>query len=269
MAQTDNQELASKILPDLLGKRMLVIGAGGIGKAAALMAYSLGVEIAVANRSQPKLDQLRKTLPEISTHLINAREQTSINRVLGDVKPDHIVLATGRVQGFASGSIDLAEAMDYFGDRFEPIMAIANWIASNAKKSCSFTIVSGFIGVPTMGNLAWSAVGPAIKGLVEHLAVELGPTRVNAVAPGPVVDTQMARDVVGTDEGVSAMAAALSKQLPIGRAVVVEDVARQIMMVAGDPTATGSIRFTEGGISLVPSSVIADLHMEKEGDEKN
>ena len=259
------QEVVATMFPDLAGTRMLIIGAGGVGMAAARLARTLGVTVALANRSQPKLDQARVEMPEVETYQINARQQQSINDVLDATNPDHILLTTGRVQGFVSGSIDLGQAMDYIGDRLEPIMAIANWIALAERKPRSFTVVSGFIGLPTMGNLSWSASGPAIKGLVEHLAVELGPTRVNIVAPGPLVDTQMARDVVRTDEGVQAMTRALSAQLPIGRAVVVEDTARQIMYVAGDPVATGSMRFTEGGLSLVPGSLLKDLHMEEHG----
>lgn len=204
-------------------------------------------------------------MPEVQTHEINARDQDSINRVLDTANPDHILLTTGRVFGLIAGSIDLAEAMDYIGDRLEPILAIANWIALREQKPRSFTVVSGFIGLPTMGNLAWSAAGPAIKGLVEHLAVELGPTRVNAVAPGPLVDTEMAQNVVKTEEGLQAMIKALAEQLPIGRPVLAEDTARQIMYVAGDPVATGSMRFTEGGLSLVPGSLLKDLHMEETG----
>ncbi len=256
---------AADLLPDIVGSRLTIIGAGGVGGAAARLASDLGMTVAAANRSQPKLAELRAVLPSVQTHEVNAREQTSIDALLDATAPDHILLATGHVFGVASGSIDLALTMDYFGDRLEPIMAIANWIARSAKKPRSFTIVSGFIGHPIMGNLAWSAMGPAIKGLVEHLAVELGPTRVNAVAPGPIVDTPMAHAVAGSDEAVGAMTQALAAQLPIGRAVRSEDVARQILFVVGDPIATGSIRFTEGGLALAPNSLLSDLHIEDHG----
>jgi NAD(P)-dependent dehydrogenase (short-subunit alcohol dehydrogenase family) len=263
---TDERQagLLMRLLPDIPGSRLLLIGAGGIGLAAAELARDLGVTIVVANRSQPKLDALKAAMPDVATHLIDARSQESVNQVLDAAQPDHILLATGRVFGATAGSVELAKAMDYFGDRLEPIIAIANWIANSARKPRSFTIVSGFIGVPTMGNMTWSAMGVAVKGLVEHLAVELGPVRVNAVAPGPVLDTRMCRDVVG-DAGVAVMAAGLTKQLPIGRPVVAGDVARQILFVVGDPIATGSVRFTEGGLALVPSSILRDAHIEDQG----
>ena len=253
------------LLPDLANSRMLILGAGGVGLATARLARALGMSVAVANRSPGKLDALRADVPELPTFVVNVRDPDSVNPVLDATGPDHIVLATGRVMGLAAGSIALAQAMDYVGDRLEPILAIANWIARSAKKPRSFTIVAGFIGVPTMGNLAWSIAGPAIRGAVEHLAVELGPTRVNVLGPGPIVDTAMARAVVRTDEGVKAMTQALAAQLPIGRAVVVEDVARQIMALAGDPIVTGSMRFAEGGLSLAPGAVLKNLHIKDHG----
>lgn len=262
---SENQDasLVAAILPDLARSRMLVIGAGGVGQAVARLARALGVEVAVANRSQPKLDQIRAELPDVATYEVDARDEASIHQLLDAARADHIVLTTGRVFGVVSGQIDIAATMDYIGDRLEPIMAIANWIARSQRKPRSFTIVSGFIGVPTIDNLAWSAAGPAIKGIMEHLAVELGPTRVNAIAPGPLVDTPMARGAIGSDEAVEAMSAALARQLPIGRAVVVEDASRQIVHVAGDPIATGSMRFAEGGLALAPGSLLNDLHLDE------
>lgn len=263
MTGQSSQGPLAALLPDLVGTRMLIIGAGGVGAATARLAHGLGVGVAVANRSTAKLELLKAEMADIDTHVLNARDEAELARVLDTVRPDHIVLTTGRVQGSVSGSIDLASAMEYVADRLEPIMAIANWIAKSTFNPRSFTIVSGFIGVPTMGNLLWSIVGPAIKGAMEHLAVELGPVRVNVVAPGPLVDTQMARDVVKTDEGIAAMSGSLARQLPIGRAVLVGDAVRQVMFVAGDPIATGSIRFTEGGLALVPGSLLKDLHLEE------
>ena len=254
------QNPVATMFPDLQNSKMLIIGPGGVGKAVLELALQLGVEVSVANRSRPKLDQISAKWPQVETFDVNARDQASVNKLLDTVNPDHIVIATGRPFGLAAGSIDIAAAMDWVGDRLEPLMTIANWIALSDKKPRSFTVVSGFVGLPAMGNLGWSAMGPAIKGLVEHLAVELGPTRVNAVAPGPLMDTSMAFDIVGTEDAVQAMARSLAAQLPIGRAVQSVDAARQVLYVAGDPIATGSIRFTEGGLSLVPSNVIRDAH---------
>lgn len=265
MATIDQSQAdpVTTLFPDLVGSRMVIIGAGSIGLSAARLARTLGVTVVMANRSQGKLDQVKAEMPEVDCYQVNARDQASINEVLDAARPDHIVLTTGRVVGFSSGSIDLAEIMDYFGDRMEPIVAIANWVALRNPKPRSFTIVSGFIGQPAMGNLAWSAVGPAIKGAAEHLAVELGPTRVNVVAPGPLVDSKMAYDVAGSDAGVRKMTESLAAQLPIGRAVVIEDAARQVLYVAGDPVATGSMRFVEGGLAFVPSTMLKDLHMDE------
>lgn len=55
------------------GERVLVVGGGGIGVHACLIARILGAEVAVAEIEPTKLPQLRKLLPEIV--LFNPREQ--------------------------------------------------------------------------------------------------------------------------------------------------------------------------------------------------
>lgn len=259
-----NSDPITAVLPDLADTRVLVIGAGSVGQAVVRMARDLGLEVAVANRSQAKLDTLADSMPEIQTRLVNAREQASIDQLLNDIRPDHIILSTGRVMGVAAGQINIADVIDYVGDRIEPMLAVSNWIARSAVKPRSFIVVAGFIGVPTMGNLAWSIAGPAIKGLMEHLAVELGPTRVNVVAPGPLVDTPMAQAATGDEAAVGRMIAALEAQLPIGKAVMASDAARQVVHLAGDPVATGSMRFAEGGLALAPGSLLRDLHLDRD-----
>ncbi|MFM5923507.1 MAG: SDR family oxidoreductase [Novosphingobium sp.] len=255
-------DMLNRVLPDIVGTRLLLIGAGGIGMAVANLARDLGVSIAVANRSTPKLDAVKAAMPDVETHQINARSQESVNAVLDATMPDHVVLSTGYARVMQSGGTDLAVATDYVGDRLEPIIAVANWSANSAKKLRSITVISGYIGTPIMGNMGWSMASVAIKGLIEHLAVELGPTRVNAVAPGPVIDTAMARLAAGSSEGLDGMAKALSAKLPIKRPVTGDDVAREALYVAGNPTATGSIRFAEGGLSLIPNTLLSADHLD-------
>lgn len=255
-------DILQRLLPDIVGTRLLLIGAGSIGLACARMARELAITIAIANRSLPKLEALKQEMPDVAMHQINARDQASVDLVLDTVQPDHVLLATGHAHVMKAGSVDPAVATDYVGDRVEPIIAIANWTANRSQKLRSITVISGYIGTPIMGNMGWSMASVAIKGLIEHLAVELGPTRVNAIAPGPVVDTEMARLAAGSADQLEAMAQGLSGKLPIKRPVTSDDVAREALYVMGNPTATGSIRFAEGGLSLIPNTVLNADHFD-------
>ena len=257
--QSDASELNKALFPDLVGTKLLIIGAGSTGQAVAKLAYPLGVKVAAANRTPSKLDPLKKIIPDLVTHQVNARDSASINSLLDAEKPEHIVLATGYPKHFMCGETEVSEIMDYLGDRLEPILAIANWIAKSDNKPRSFTIVSGYVRLPVVGNLAFAVLGQGLTGLAEHLAVELAPTRVNISAPGPMVDTDMARAAVGGDAMLDKLTSALETQIPIRKAVRVDDCARQIIHTMGDGITTGDNRFAEGGLSLAPGTIIQDI----------
>jgi NAD(P)-dependent dehydrogenase (short-subunit alcohol dehydrogenase family) len=249
------------MFPDLVGTRMLVIGAGGVGRTTAAHARVLGVEVVLADASREQLESARASVPDAVLHEVNVRDEGSLVGLLETAAADHIVLATGYVYFAPLGQVDVRKMMDYFADRLEPILVIGNWIARQPRRPRSLTIVSGFVGLPIPGNVAWSAMGPAIRGVTQHLAVELGPTRVNAVGPGPMVDSPLFRRAAGSDDNLRKAVAAIEAQLPIGRAVTLADAARQVLYAAGDPVATGCLRPVEGGVSLSPGpGVPKELH---------
>lgn len=248
LGQTDRS-----LVPDLLDSRMLVIGAGGVGLAAARLAQSLGVSIVLADRSEKQLAQARSAVPVAATYEVNARDQTSVHGVLDAADAHHILLATGAPLFGHIGNLDLAQMMDWVGDRLEPLLSIGSWVARRERRPRSFTVVSGWIWLPQPGQLSWAIMGPAIRGAIEHLAIDLSPTRVNAVGPGPMVDSEMVGQAMfaGATEAERAKGIAqLASQLPAKRAIVLEDTARQILFLAGDPVATGFLRHVDGGMSL-------------------
>lgn len=247
------REASRGLLPDLVDSRMLVIGAGDVGVAAAQLTRSLGVAVALADRSEAHLERAQSAVPGADTFQVNARDQASVHRVLDAAGADHILLATGAPLFGHIGNLDLAQVMDWVGDRLEPLLSIGSWIARQDRRPRSFTVVSGWIWLPQPGQLSWAIMGPAIRGAIEHLAIDLSPTRVNAVGPGPMVDSEMVRQAMfadATEEERAQGIAQLASQLPARRAIVLEDTARQILFVAGDPVATGFLRHVDGGMSL-------------------
>jgi pteridine reductase len=77
---------------------------------------------------------------------------------------------------------------------------------------------------------------------VARLAREWAPgTRVNGVAPGPVLAPEGVRELAG--------------EIPLGRRPAVEDVARAVAFLAGNESVTGQILFVDGGQHLVGRSM--------------
>ena len=88
-------------------------------------------------------------------------------------------------------------------------------------------------------------------GMARTWALELAPAgiTVNVVAPGPIADTDMFRQVVPED---SERAAALARTIPVGRLGRSDDIARAVMFFA-DPQnsfVTGQLLYVCGGASV-------------------
>lgn len=239
------------LFPDLIGSRVLIFGgAGSVGSTTAALARKCGADIVIVDQSRERVDSARAKLGNVETQIASVRNETEVKTVLDDARPHHIVLATGWPYFTTMKEIDIPATIDWVQDRLVPILAISKWLSNNPSTVHSFTIVSGFIPRKPEPKFAiWSMWAPGLVALVEALAVELGPTRVNAVGPGPMVDSPMVRENFQGKE-YDRLIEQTKTTSPIRKVVKLIDTARQIMFLMGDPVATGNMRLVEGGTSL-------------------
>jgi NAD(P)-dependent dehydrogenase (short-subunit alcohol dehydrogenase family) len=102
----------------------------------------------------------------------------------------------------------------------------------------------------------YSATKAGMVGMARTWALELAQSgiTVNVVAPGPIGDTEMFREVIPAG---SEREAALAKAIPVGRLGRAEDVARAVMFFA-DPEnsfVTGQLLYVCGGTSVASFSL--------------
>jgi 3-oxoacyl-[acyl-carrier protein] reductase len=102
----------------------------------------------------------------------------------------------------------------------------------------------------------YSATKAGMVGMARTWALELAPSgiTVNVVAPGPIADTEMFREVIPAG---SERESALAKAIPVGRLGRGEDVARAVMFFA-DPEnsfVTGQLLYVCGGTSVASFSL--------------
>jgi NAD(P)-dependent dehydrogenase (short-subunit alcohol dehydrogenase family) len=84
---------------------------------------------------------------------------------------------------------------------------------------------------------AYAATKRELAESVARLAREYAPqTRVNGVAPGPVLAPEGVREAAG--------------EIPLGRRPTPEDVARAVAFLAESESVTGQILFVDGGQHL-------------------
>jgi NAD(P)-dependent dehydrogenase (short-subunit alcohol dehydrogenase family) len=110
------------------------------------------------------------------------------------------------------------------------------------------------LGLPT--RTAYSATKAGMIGMARTWALELAPSgiTVNVVAPGPIGDTEMFREVVPTGD---AREAAIAKSIPVGRLGTSDDVARAVMFFAAPESSfiTGQLLYVCGGASVASFSL--------------
>ena len=108
----------------------------------------------------------------------------------------------------------------------------------------------------TAGLAHYTTSKGALVALTKALAVELGPFNIRVLGVAPtVVDTPglQANMPIFEASGVSDVIDMVSKQLPLGRTAVPDDVARVVVFAASDLAAmmTGDILAVDGGHLLI------------------
>jgi 3-oxoacyl-[acyl-carrier protein] reductase len=98
---------------------------------------------------------------------------------------------------------------------------------------------------------AYSSTKAGMLGLARTWALELAPhgVTVNAVAPGPIAETEMFDEIIPPD---SLKMSAAARQIPAGRFGTPADVARAVMFFADSKASfvTGQTLFVCGGTSV-------------------
>lgn len=112
-------------------------------------------------------------------------------------------------------------------------------------------LISSRAALGLQKRTAYSATKAGMIGMARTWALELAPSgiTVNVVAPGPIADTDMFREIVPEN---SERAAAIAKSIPVGRLGRSDDVARAVMFFA-DPQnsfVTGQLLYVCGGASV-------------------
>jgi NAD(P)-dependent dehydrogenase (short-subunit alcohol dehydrogenase family) len=116
----------------------------------------------------------------------------------------------------------------------------------------NFGSISGMVGIPNMA--AYCTSKAAIIGLTKQMAVDyskLG-VRVNCICPGMIADTDMGRQILGTDESEQMMKLRLSKY-PIGRFGKSEEIVAAVLFLASDEASfvCGSAFTVDGAMTAI------------------
>jgi len=236
----------------LAGQTVVVIGgSAGIGLETARAARAEGAEVILTARNPERLEHAARELAALSTAAFDATDLDRLERFLDDLPTpiDHL-MASGSGPYYAP----LAE-MDFDRVRLDVEqhlllpLHIGRHAAGKVRPGGSLLFIGGTGGRRRGAGLtligALTAAGPA---LVENLAVELAPIRVNLVAPG-FVDTALSASLLG--DQLESRREQLRATLPIGRVVGPADVAALAVHLMTNTALTGGTYDVDGGQQLV------------------
>ena len=219
---------------NLRGKRILVVGgARGIGAEIARRAGQAGADTVVATRSGPEAR-------------IDVTDETTIERAARSLGAfDHVISTASAHHDVPVPDLEHDKIQTAFSAKVVGPLLLAKHFAPRMPAEGSFLFFSGIVGWrPKPGTVVKGAANAALAALVIHLAVELAPLRVNAIAPG-ITDS-------GTwdrlpDERRRALYDGAAAASLAGRVGTLEDVTDTALWLLGAGWVTGETIHVDGG----------------------
>ncbi|UWE10403.1 SDR family oxidoreductase [Actinacidiphila bryophytorum] len=218
----------------LTGKRILVVGgARGIGAEIVRRTRQAGADVVVAARSGPGVR-------------IDVTDETTVARAAESLGTfDHVISTASAHHDVPVPDLEHDKIQAAFSAKVVGPLLLAKHFVPRMPAHGSFLFFSGIVGWrPKPGTVVKGVSNAALAALVTHLAVELAPVRVNAVAPG-VTDS-------GTwdrlpDERRRALYDSAAATSLAGRVGTLDDVADTALWLLGAGWVTGETVHVDGG----------------------
>jgi len=179
-------------VPTLAGQRIVILGGtSGMGFAVAEGALAEGAQVVVGSRSPDKVEAAVARLGAgASGRAVDVGSEDSIGAFLGDLDSfDHLVFTAGDSRGHFLGAsiaeLDIDAASELPKIRFWGALKAIKHAQVKLAANGSITLTGGVLAHrPMKGIPLVTAFAGATEHLVCGLAMDLAPTRVNAVCPG-------------------------------------------------------------------------------------
>jgi NAD(P)-dependent dehydrogenase (short-subunit alcohol dehydrogenase family) len=237
--------------PDLLGQTVLMIGgSSGIGLETARLARAQGADIILTARDPDRLHRAGLELGA-SIAAFDATDFGRLGRFFQALPApiDHL-LVTGPGSHYASlAEFDLdAARRDVDAHLLLPLQVAGN-AANKVRPGGTLLFMSGTGSRRTAQGFALiTALTAALPALINSLALEVAPVRVNLIAAG-FVDTPLSASLLG--DRINQRREQLRTTLPIGRVVGPADVAALAVHLMTNTAVTGATFDIDGGQQLI------------------
>lgn len=234
-------------------------GTSGIGLETARQFVAEGANVIVTGLNPERLEAATRELgPKALVIRADLRNPHDLDRVMSTISSRYArldVLFANAGAGTAAPleAVTQAQIDEQFSLNFSGVFFTLQKASPLLVKGSSVILTTSFlnrVGAPGMSIL--SASKAAVRSLALTLGAELAPRgiRVNAVSPGPI-STPFHSKLGLSETDLSAVAASIESQIPLGRFGEAAEVARTVVFLASDDSSfmTGSEVIVDGGLS--------------------
>ncbi len=201
----------------------------------------------IAGRDEGKLDATAKHIGA-TAKVVDGKKPEDVRAFFDSVGPfDHLVITAGQTNRGGS-FVDITDESfrETFDGKFWVQITAAREGARHIRKGGSITFFSGGAAHRAMKGMAnIAAVNGALEAVVPTLAIELAPSRVNAISPGTLRTTYW----TGVGEAqLEEIFDRMAKALPAGRVGTAEDIANAVLFLVTTSFVTGTVLAVDGGL---------------------
>jgi len=237
---------------ELLDQTVVVLGgSSGIGLETARRARASGARIILTARHAAPLANAARELGATQSAAFDAHAPEALQSFFGDLpgEIDHVMVTAGSPHYGPALQMPMDEARLALTSDLALAIELSRCAVAKLKPGGSLTFMTG-TGArrPGPGIAIVAAQTAAFSALVENLALELAPIRINLIAAG-FVDTRLSALILG--DALDGRRAELRATLPIRRVVGPADVAALAVHIMSNTALTGSTYDVDGGQKLL------------------
>jgi NAD(P)-dependent dehydrogenase (short-subunit alcohol dehydrogenase family) len=225
---------------------VVVGGTQGLGRDLARHYAEAGRHVVVTGRDAERAERAAQELGGTVTGLaFDLSEPTSIAPALADVGPvDRLALAALDRDLNTAKDYDIQAAIRLVTLKLVGYTEVVHALLPRLTEDASILLYGGLAKLrPYPGSTTITTINHGVDGLVQTLAIELAPIRVNALHPGIVADSPFWAPKTEALEATKA-------KTPTGRLVRMADVTDAAVFLLENPSMHGTEVRIDGGWSL-------------------
>ena len=254
---------------EFAGKRVFVFGGtSGINLGIARCFAGAGADVAVASRSQEKVDAAVAELRDLGSkshgYALDVRNLDAVKDALvqhakdaGDID----ILVSGAAGNFPAFANDMSANgfkavvdIDLLGS-FHVLQSAFEHLTKPGASVINISAPQAFVAMPMQSHVCAAKAG--VDMLTRTLALEWGPAgvRVNSIAPGPIADTEGMRRLAPSKK----LAEQIVRSVPLQRFGSADEIGRAAMFLSSDAAqyVSGVVLPVDGGWSVAGASAAA------------